>query len=66
MNNECPHPTCKKQKPMDHYACKDHWFSLPSKIQKKIWAGFRQGDILKEGSLWSVADKEALQYWRKK
>jgi hypothetical protein len=63
--NKCPHPTCDKMKPLDMYACRKHWASLPRDIQQKIYAGFykmKKGD----GTDWQAADKVALEYWGKK
>jgi hypothetical protein len=57
--NKCAHPNCIKFKPVEQYACRDHWFGLPKKVRDKIHRGFRTSN----GDLWFAAHKEAQEFW---
>jgi len=64
--NKCPHPTCGRSKPIQNYACRQHWFSLTKVLRDAIWAGYRAGNILKPDSKWAKADKACVGYWKEK
>lgn len=56
--NDCPHPECTEKKPVNMYACRRHWFSLPKRIRDKIWDGYAN-----DAQLWLEADREAAAFW---
>lgn len=56
----CPHPQCKKSKPKNQFACRDHWYSLPKGIRDEIWAGWKDERL---GTRWHNGAKAALEYW---
>ena len=56
--NKCAHPDCDKMKPLEQYACQEHWFSLPKDIRDEIWRGFKR-----DGTSWFDAHKLAQSFW---
>jgi hypothetical protein len=60
QQNKCPHPQCNNMKPLDQYACRRHWYTLPKSLQNKIWEGFKKGKLSDD---WQRAHLAALEYW---
>lgn len=61
---QCPRDGCTATVPSYMFACRSHWFSLPSGIRSRIWRAWRayQRD---EGTLEQLenAHAAAFQYW---
>jgi hypothetical protein len=69
MSRECPHPDCDRSIPAEMYACKQHWFSLPSGIRNRIWRAYRAWNRdLSDASVAALraAQGEAEKHWREK
>jgi hypothetical protein len=45
--HKCPSPGCETMVPQSQFACRPHWFSIPSEIRSRIWSGYRSRDELK-------------------
>jgi len=41
--HECHWPGCKAQVPPAMWGCKKHWFALPTRLRRMIWASYRPG-----------------------
>lgn len=57
----CPYPGCELRVRDDMFACRAHWYSLPTEIRESIWRAFRRhrvgSDELRE------AHAAARQHW---
>lgn len=54
--HECPHHGCANQIPREMFACRIHWFALPTDLRQEItlkWqiyrATFKSGDLIRVG-----------------
>lgn len=45
----CPAPGCTVQVPQSQLACRPHWYSIPSEIRSRLWAGYRSKDTVRHG-----------------
>lgn len=41
--HHCHWPGCRKAVPAAMWSCKTHWFALPERLRKPIWAAYRPG-----------------------
>jgi hypothetical protein len=66
MSHTCHHPNCKKEVRPEKLACPHHWFQLPKRLQKAVWATYVPGqEISKTPSpeyLEVIA--QVQDYWR--
>jgi hypothetical protein len=60
--NKCAHPHCQALKPVNLYACKAHWYSLPEAIRHDL----NRCHMRQTKPAWLKAHKKAQAYWAKK
>lgn len=41
--HKCHWPACNEEVPPKLWGCKKHWFKLPKKLRKRIWATYKPG-----------------------
>jgi hypothetical protein len=39
--HECPAPGCDKRVPFEMFACKAHWFTIPTPLRSRLWSEWR-------------------------
>ena len=39
----CPHPDCDRTIGREMFACRGHWYSLPSELRRRIWRNYADG-----------------------
>lgn len=39
--HECPAPGCERRVPFHIFACRSHWFALPSDLQRRLTRAWR-------------------------
>lgn len=68
MAHTCHATQCKVEVPPEMFACKRHWFSLPSGLRAKIWATYRPGqcDDWKISHEYADAAREAVRFLAKR
>ncbi len=52
VSHTCHAPGCKRRVAPSKYACREHWFSLPKKIQDAIWREYRPGQETDKKPSW--------------
>lgn len=57
----CPHPNCNKQVPDHLYACRPHWYSLPTDIRHNILEAYRLFGV--PSTPLREAHRRAEQHW---
>lgn len=60
--HKCNHPKCEIKIPNADYACRSHWFSLPSDIRNRIRGAFKARKVRS----WAAASLEARKFWKKR
>ena len=62
----CPAPGCTASLPADVYACRAHWFQLPTSIRSSINRAFRRytADPVRYVHDLTSAQDEAAHWWR--
>jgi len=64
MAHKCHWPGCPREVPPSMWGCNMHWFKLPAKLRRRIWATYRQGqEITKTPSTAYIAAAQAVQQW---
>ncbi len=43
MAHTCHATACTARVPASMFMCRRHWFSLPKRLQARIWATYREG-----------------------
>jgi hypothetical protein len=63
-NHHCHWPGCEKLVPPAMWGCSRHWFKLPARIRRNIWAAYRPGqEISKTPSAEYIAAAREAQDW---
>jgi DNA-binding transcriptional LysR family regulator len=63
----CPHPTCSKRHDVEQFACRQHWYSLPADIRRRItehWRRRRLWPNAENISNHEAAKEAAHDFWR--
>lgn len=62
----CPHPDCSARIEWDRFACRSHWFALPTRIRNGILSAWRRVLNQRDGATEQLeaAQAEALDHWR--
>jgi hypothetical protein len=64
MTHTCHWPGCPKEVSPKLWGCHAHWFKLPARLRKLIWAHYRAGqEIDKRPSLEYMAAATEVQKW---
>lgn len=60
----CHWPGCPRAVPPSMWGCKGHWFALPWKLRKAIWATYVPGqEITKTPSVAYIKAAKDIQDW---
>lgn len=60
----CHWPGCERKVPAAVWGCREHWYSLPLDLRRKIWAAFKPGqEETKTPSREYVAVAREVQEW---
>lgn len=62
--HQCHWPTCNKEVPPALWGCKAHWYALPARLRREIWASYRPGqekDLAPSKKYLEVAQR--VQQW---
>lgn len=66
-NHHCHWPGCNKQVPPAMWGCREHWFTLPQYLRKKIWNTYMPGQEIKMNPSRAYLEvAEEVQQWIKK
>ena len=64
MSHKCHWPTCNREVPPKLWGCKEHWFRLPLRLRRKIWATYVPGqEITKTPSSEYMEAALEVQAW---
>ena len=64
MSHKCHWPKCPKEVSPKIWGCGQHWFKLPSNLQRLIWATYRPGqEITKTPSQNYIRAARMVQDW---
>jgi hypothetical protein len=63
-HHHCHATNCKVPVPPEMFMCKPHWFALPWKLRKRIWAAYRPGqcDDWNPSRMYCMTAKEAVVF----
>lgn len=62
--HHCHWPGCERKVPPAQWGCRQHWYSLPPELRRKIWRTFRPGqEESKTPSADYVAAAREVQQW---
>lgn len=63
-NHHCHWPGCERQVPPAVWGCRQHWYTLPAYLRRKIWAAFQPGqEVSQTPSRLYVEAAREVQEW---
>lgn len=63
-NHHCHWPGCPKRVPPAIWGCRDHWYTLPPHLRRKILTAYRPGqEITKRPSAEYLEAAQEVQLW---
>lgn len=51
----CPKTGCPERLPFEIFACKKHWFQIPTGVRRMIWRAWTSGDLSEHTRLRNLA-----------